>query len=312
MGAHRDGTGHANTCRLQGMFMNYLFFRADYIRSNRFSYRERFGFTLLELLVCVAIISLLGALLLPALGKARQKAQSTRCINNLRQLYLANTMYADEHKGRYVPAAPDINDGFGGRVRWHGERETASPDSDFDPKKGGLAEYMPEALVKECPVFSEYRRRGEAPNAFESGSGGYGYNGTYVGGRYNTKDWMEAPKLGVLDSSILEPSATIMFADAAIAQNGYVVEYGFIEAPHFVTNDFPQGNPDWGLASPSLHFRHDMRVNVVWCDGHITSERYEWTTDENVYGGQNRRFGIGWFGPKSNVLFDSGDKDAYH
>lgn len=271
----------------------------------------RRGFTLVELLVSIAILAVLAALLLPALSKARQKALSTQCVNNLRQLFLANTMYADEHKGRYAPAAPDINEGFGGRVRWHGVRDTASPDSDFDPHKGPLAEYLSDARVKECPVFTEFRRRGDVPNAFESGTGGYGYNGSYVGGAYNLKDWYDAPKFTALDSSIPEPSRTIMFADAAIVQDGYIVEYGFVEPPYFVTKDFPRGNESWGFASPSIHFRHEFRANVVWCDGHITSERYEWTTDENIYGGKNRAFGVGWFGPKSNLYFDSGNKDAY-
>lgn len=272
---------------------------------------RRSGFTLIELLVSIAIIALLAALLLPALAKARQKALSTQCVNNLRQLFLANTMFASENKGRYVAAAPDINDGYGGRTRWHGLRETDSPDSDFDPKKGLLAEYLPDARVKECPVFTEFRRRGQAPNAFESGTGGYGYNGSYVGGRYDRFDWAAAPKQTVLDSAVREPSRTIMFADAAIAQDGYIVEYGFLEPPHFVSNDAPHGNADWGFASPSIHFRHEFRANVVWCDGHVTSERYGWTTDENIYGGNNRRFGVGWFGPKNNSLFDVNDKSGY-
>ena len=105
-----------------------------------------------------------------------------QCVSNLRQLFLANTMYASENHGYYCPAAPDIHTGFGGRLRWHGERATADGDTVFDPKKGLLAEYLPDARVKECPVFTEFKRRAELDAAFESGTGGYGYNMAYIGG----------------------------------------------------------------------------------------------------------------------------------
>src|SRR3989442_7596074 len=62
------------------------------------------GFTLLELLVVIAVIAIVSALLFPGLGRAKAKAQRTACMNNLRQINLGVRMYADDSSDAF-PAA---------------------------------------------------------------------------------------------------------------------------------------------------------------------------------------------------------------
>jgi len=95
------------------------------------SSHKRDGFTLIELLVVIAIIAIiaiLAGLLLPALSKAKAKAQGIYCMNNGKQMMLAITVYASNHSELYPPNPDDGNTvpghswcaGMGGRRRSRG------------------------------------------------------------------------------------------------------------------------------------------------------------------------------------------------
>lgn len=248
------------------------------------------AFTLVELLVTAGVAMLLIGILLPGLGRAREQARSTICQSNIRQLAMANGLYAQESGGVYVPGALGFLQNL---HRWHGERSTIQEP--FVSSRGPFVHYLgPDGAIRECPTFRPEKR------GFEIGNGGYGYNNAYVGVQTTMNRQgrviIVSDRAGTIADRVKRPGDTVMFTDSAFVDR-QLIEYSFAE---------PRFHPTFGLrADPSIHFRHAKRANVAWCDGSVRREIRTHTWSSGIYQGNPDRWGIGWFGDTDdNGLFD--------
>ena len=199
---------------------------------------KSFRFTLTELLVVIAIIAILAAMLLPALNKARDRARSSRCVSNLKQMGTSVMLYADAYD-MYCPAAQtpttDVEDDWVGRLITGGFLQAARPTGD----------QLAKANVWQCPVGVKGLYRTEV----------YGLRTAMKGALYYEISMKTVKK---------NPSSTWWVTDSNrenAEEQGQVIGCGFNWEG---TGDNYSGGP-----SP----RHDKIINLWFVDGHVAGHQ---------------------------------------
>ena len=240
--------------------------------------REQRGFTLIELLVVIAIIALLLALLFPVLRSARELAQRTVCLSNLRQLTLAWIAYAEEHDGKIVRGFP-----YGGRTGeiflegWAGraflpDNSRSRAELIAHPEKGALWLWIKDVDIYRCP-------RGRAGHLLTYATVA-GANGSLVEGTYlpDTRD-SDRTSLGRrVGSTVLRLTRLTEIISPGAGQRAVFVDQGrtlSFSKDFVVEYLYPRWSHD---CPPPIH--HSDGVTLSMADGH--AEYWKWKGSETV------------------------------
>jgi prepilin-type N-terminal cleavage/methylation domain-containing protein len=225
------------------------------------------GFTLIELLVVVAIIAILAGLLLPALSRGKQSAETARCISNLRQLGLATQMYLDDNRGNFFRYNNGVSNG--GILFWFGWLQSgAEGQREFDPRPGALYPYLQGRGVEICPSLNynlpdfKMKAKGAAY--------GYGYNIHLSAGLAQPINW----------NKIRKPSDLVLMADAA--------QVNTFQAPASPSN--PMLEEFYYISTnaneTTTHFRHSQKCAASFADTHVAVQKPVTGSEDTRIAGQ--------------------------
>ncbi|HMO65952.1 MAG TPA: DUF1559 domain-containing protein [Verrucomicrobiota bacterium] len=244
---------------------------------------QRRAFTLVELLVVVAIVGLLASLLLPALAKAKSRAKSAACQGNLRQIGLALRMYVDDH-GKY-PGDIMREDGSLFEFRWG--QNWGNQLAAYIPRNlGGLivsddTPWHVTPTVYNCPATGrQFNPHGPLDSTRDqltwAWQTSYGYNMRGTGWFYGLpmRDLGLGPRrvgtvpiyTGLDGSRSADTSSVRQIADGDVVAPSDMIAFG--DNAGYQSSFIQPFHP--GLASVvSLGDLHSAGANVLFCDGHV-------------------------------------------